>query len=208
MRYFYQNKTYVKNFDEETQVVVETVENNITWSWNVITPENIVYDVVERYDEEGHLIGKAKYVDVEQSTPEVGKWVYSSAEDYPSNDKEAPSVINAHDKDIKEVEKVSIIRDLTEEEIAERQREKERQEQEQQEAQERAEQLDNYIKTDNNEITLNSDVPNAATGGGPFIKVDNKGVYASKAPADANGEEVATAEWVRELIAQELKKVK
>lgn len=203
MRYFYQDKTYVPQFDEETQIVVETADNNITWSWNVITPEHIAYRVVK------HGENETKFVDEEHSTPEVGEWVYESAEGYAGDGKEAPSVVNAHDKDIEELEVVSIVRDLTEEEIAERQREKERQEEEQRQAQERAEQLDNYIKTDDDEIALNTDVPNsAATGGGPFVKVNGKGAYASQPGVESDDESIATTSWVRQLIAEEMKKAK
>lgn len=201
MRYFTQDKEYIgQEYDQDTQTIVETQENKINFHYEITQAEESHLEVEKEYP------NGSKDMKVVIDKPEKGEWQYSSKQDFAGDDVAEPPADWPHEQDMDLVEQVTIIRDLTQEEIEQRQREQEEQEQEAQRQQERAEHLNDYIKDGDGEITLNVDVPNAATAGGPFLKVDGNKVSASAPSEKPADDEVATVGYVLSMIQKELKK--
>lgn len=190
MRYFKEDGTYSgQELDPDNFIVKEEKENNITFTWIIDVPEET--EKIIDWHTPGKEPGDEGYSEdshTEVTVPEEGHWEYEG--DFIGTDYPSPSEINSHDEPMHEKETVSIIRPLTEEEKEERQREKEQQEEEQEAAQKRQEELNNHIKTDTDEITLNTDVPNSTGGGGPYITVTSESVTCSTPTGSIEGKDL------------------
>lgn len=159
MRYFNEDKTYVgQSYDAENYTVKETDVNNITFAWQV-DQEREVETVVDWAFPDG----TPGDTHDEEITPEVGHWEYDG--DYDGEDVKRPSILNPHDKPQLETETVTIIRPLTAEEKAERQRQREEEEARQQEAQQQAALREAFITNlmNNNADTANITNDQAST---------------------------------------------
>lgn len=176
MRYFNENLEYIGNsFDEDTKIVKEKKINKFFF-------EYVIEQKEKKHYEDDKKTGKRNWI---VDNPEIASWVYNgtySGEGIPEPPINYPKNLtfpideNGEQDFIRE--EISIVRDLTEEEIEEREREKQRKEEEREKENERQEELKNFIETSSSSIRLDTRIPNHkvkdnATHTPPFVEVDN-----------------------------------
>lgn len=180
MRYFTQDERFFgTDFNRDEYIEVEQKENKYSWTFKK-TKE------IKSKFKDNKKTGERKWERPINNPIVEGYWQYAglfSGETIPEPPKDYPkNYVFPVDENLQPsqiTETITIIRELTAEEKAERQREKEQKEKEQREAQEKAEQKDTYIKVAESEISLDVRVPNKkykenASHRQPFIKVNNE----------------------------------
>lgn len=116
MRYFLEDKTYIgEAFDSEKYTQKDTETNHIRWDW-IVTKEAKTKEVVDWESDDG----KSKQTHTVIISPEEGHWGYADSCEFPSDDLEPPADSNSHDNPYESDEEVTILRELTEEELEKR----------------------------------------------------------------------------------------
>lgn len=166
MRYFNEEKQYIgQSFDTEEQIVDHTDTNNYAYNYIITQQKQVHYEhnEIPYTDEEGEgdkiefPDGRVGYRDHEVvDKEEEGYWQYVSEDGYTNQDIEEPPADFPHEQSMQVAEEVGIVRDLTEEEIAEREEAKEKQRTQMGSGVEQSQGLNDLYNDDANEDAANA----------------------------------------------------